>query len=93
MRNRAQPEGSIAEGYILEETITFCSRYLEGVETLFNRPRCNDDDNENGSSDLFNVCGQPVGEVKVINLNHKSKMQIHRYVLTKFQELLQPFER
>ncbi|XP_057518337.1 uncharacterized protein LOC130799249 [Amaranthus tricolor] len=44
LRNRAQPEGYIAEGYILEETITFCSRYLEGVETLFNRPRRNDDD-------------------------------------------------
>ncbi|XP_057537982.1 uncharacterized protein LOC130815510 [Amaranthus tricolor] len=57
------------------------------------RPRRNDDDNENGSSYLFNACGRPVGEVKVINLNHKSKMQIHRYVLTQFQELLQPFER
>ena len=32
LRNRAQPEGSIAEGYILEVTITFCSRYLEGVD-------------------------------------------------------------
>ncbi|XP_057550597.1 uncharacterized protein LOC130828654 [Amaranthus tricolor] len=92
-RIRAQPEGSIAEGYILEETITFCSRYLEGVETLFNRPRRNDDDNENGSSYLFNACGRPIGEVKVINLNHKSKMQIHRYVLTQFQKVLQPFER
>ena len=93
MRNRAQPEGSSAEGYTLEETITFCSRYLDGVETLFNRPPRNDDDNENGSSYLFNACVRPVGEVKVINLNHKSKMQIHRYVLTQFQELLQPFER
>ena len=36
--NKAQPEGSIAEGYKLEETITFCSRLLERVETVFNRP-------------------------------------------------------
>ncbi|XP_057528460.1 uncharacterized protein LOC130807317 [Amaranthus tricolor] len=82
VRNRGQPEGSIAEGYILEETITFCSRYLEGVETLFNRPRRNNDDNENAPSYLFNASGRPVGEVKLINLNHKSKIQIHCYVLT-----------
>lgn len=92
MRNKAQPEGSIAEGYILEETVTFCSRYLEGVETVFNRQRRNDDDDANLSSYLFNSCGRPIGEVKAIDLTHKSKMQIHRYVLTQFQELLQPFE-
>ncbi|XP_038982201.1 uncharacterized protein LOC120110683 [Phoenix dactylifera] len=32
VRNRAYPEGSIAEGYIADECLTFCSRYLEGVE-------------------------------------------------------------
>ena len=83
VRNRAQLEGSIAEGYILEETITFCSRYL-GVETVFNRPHRNDDDNENAFSYFFNAGGWPIGKVKLINLNHKSKMQIHRYVLTQF---------
>nr|GEV52098.1 hypothetical protein [Tanacetum cinerariifolium] len=38
VRNRVQPEGSIAEAYIKDECLTFCSRYFEGVETLFNRP-------------------------------------------------------
>ena len=37
VRNRAQPEGSIAEGYMAEEILTFCSRYLDGIETVFNR--------------------------------------------------------
>ncbi|XP_056686012.1 uncharacterized protein [Spinacia oleracea] len=41
--NKAQPEGSIAEGYLLWETITFCSRYLESVETIFTRPKRNED--------------------------------------------------
>ena len=36
--NRVAPEGCIAEGYIVEECLMFCSRYVEGVETIFNRP-------------------------------------------------------
>jgi hypothetical protein len=31
VRNKAHPEGSIAEGYILEECMTFCSRFLQDV--------------------------------------------------------------
>ena len=37
MKNKAHPEGSIAEGYIAEECLTFCSRFLD-VETKLNRP-------------------------------------------------------
>jgi hypothetical protein len=36
VRNRARPEGSIAKAYIADECLTFCSRYLDGVETRFN---------------------------------------------------------
>jgi hypothetical protein len=36
VRNRARPEGSIARAYIADECLTFCSRYLDGVETRFN---------------------------------------------------------
>ncbi|GJS30699.1 hypothetical protein Tco_0491319 [Tanacetum coccineum] len=36
VRNKAKPEGSIAEGYVAEEALTFCSRYLkDDVETDF----------------------------------------------------------
>ena len=38
VRNRAAPKGFIAEGYIVEECLTFCLQYMEGVETIFNRP-------------------------------------------------------
>ncbi|WVZ82126.1 hypothetical protein U9M48_029427 [Paspalum notatum var. saurae] len=38
VRNKSHPEGSIAEGYISEECMTFCSRFLEDVDTKFNRP-------------------------------------------------------
>jgi hypothetical protein len=37
VRNWARPEGSIAEAYIADECLTFCSRYLDGVETRSNR--------------------------------------------------------
>ncbi|XP_057249394.1 uncharacterized protein LOC125495744 [Beta vulgaris subsp. vulgaris] len=37
---RSRPEGSIAEGYMMEECLTFCSRYLhDGVKTRLDR-RC-----------------------------------------------------
>lgn len=45
MRNRAYPEGSIAEGYLAEECLTFCSRFLEGT-TRFTRQSRNRDPSE-----------------------------------------------
>ena len=38
VRNIACPESSIAEGYISEECLTFCSRFFEDVSTKLNRP-------------------------------------------------------
>jgi hypothetical protein len=38
VRNKAHPEGSIAEGYISEECMTFCSRFLEDIDTKLNHP-------------------------------------------------------
>ena len=37
VRNKACPEGSIAEGYISEECLTLCSRFFEDVSTKLNR--------------------------------------------------------
>ena len=48
MRNRARPEGSIAEAYIANEALAFCSRYMEDVVTRFNR---DDDKWDQGASD------------------------------------------
>ena len=43
VRNKARPEGSIAEGYVAEEALNFCSMYLLDVSTGFNRPERNED--------------------------------------------------
>lgn len=37
VRNKACAEGSIAEAYVADEALTFCSRYMEDVETRFNQ--------------------------------------------------------
>nr|GMD45703.1 uncharacterized protein LOC109169448 [Ipomoea batatas] len=46
VRNKAHPEGSIAEGYVANECLTFLSLYLNGVETRFNKPDRNNDRQE-----------------------------------------------
>ncbi|GJV45692.1 acidic leucine-rich nuclear phosphoprotein 32 family member A [Tanacetum coccineum] len=56
VRNKAKPEGSIAEGYVSEEALTFCSRYLkDDVETRFNRLGRNDDGLPEEEPDKFQV--------------------------------------
>jgi hypothetical protein len=36
VRNKAKPEGSIVEAYVASDTLTFCSRYMEDMDTRFN---------------------------------------------------------
>ncbi|GJR56933.1 hypothetical protein Tco_1499095 [Tanacetum coccineum] len=43
VRNKAKPEGSIAEGYVAEEALTFSSHYFRDVTMKFNRPDRNVD--------------------------------------------------
>ncbi|GJT65784.1 hypothetical protein Tco_1017264 [Tanacetum coccineum] len=43
VRNKAKPEGSIAEGYVAEEALTFSSHYFRDVTTKFNHPNHNVD--------------------------------------------------
>lgn len=81
VRNRAYPEGSIAEGYVAEECLTFCSRYLQGVETVFNRPQRHGDFVENAEFFKFSTAGKILGKTASIVLDQKSLAQAHRYVL------------
>ena len=72
MRNRSHPEGSIAEGYLAEECLTFCSRYLHDVETKLNRPIRNYEGEQRGRS---------LGKGKLFLLDKTAWEQAHRYVL------------
>ncbi|KAG8482791.1 hypothetical protein CXB51_024455 [Gossypium anomalum] len=64
-RNKRYPEGSIAEGYLAEEFMTFCFRYLEDVETRLNRPSRNAGLNDPNLAEtyLFQSYGEPIGKV------------------------------
>ncbi|GJX65980.1 hypothetical protein Tco_0300323 [Tanacetum coccineum] len=68
VQNKAKPKGSIAEGYVAEEALTFCSRYLnDDVEMRFNRLGRNDDGLPKEEPDKFevfrSVC-KPIGRMK-----------------------------
>ncbi|XP_072052067.1 uncharacterized protein [Arachis hypogaea] len=85
VRNKAKSEGSIAEGYVAEEALTFCSRYLEGIVIRFNRPpRVNDRPDGNYSThvdSLFPQMGNSKGAFTVFELSPMEKKQVHRYVV------------
>ncbi|XP_076914543.1 uncharacterized protein LOC143573590 [Bidens hawaiensis] len=96
VHNRAHPEGSIAEGYLAEGSITFCSRYLSKVETVFTRAVRNDDEgHQNHIEESNNLCpgralarklhsGVSIPKRKRSSnsdIDEKSLTQAHRYVL------------
>lgn len=84
MRNRSRPEGSIAEGYIAEECLAFCSLYFgEGVETRFNRMSRNDDGFrvETLGLDVFSNRGRLMKKGKVTMLDDDTLRKAHQYVL------------
>lgn len=83
MRNRSKPEGSIAEGYLVEECMSFCSLYLSpDVETRHNRASRNYDDG--GCVDIlpiFSMPGRPVGAAVIKALDLETLTKAHTYVL------------
>ncbi|XP_071741432.1 uncharacterized protein [Rutidosis leptorrhynchoides] len=80
VNNRAHPEGSIAEGYLAQESLTFCSRYLKGVETIFTRSVRNDDNDDNEQNEQNeleesnNFCpGRPLGRKSCSRLSIRKR--------------------
>jgi hypothetical protein len=90
VRNKARPEGSIAERYISEECMTFCSWYLHDMDTKFNRPERNVNASQNEATSGLSVFAS-------VNRNRqnytfetlsKSELQMaHHYILTNCEEI------
>ncbi|KAK5839704.1 hypothetical protein PVK06_008532 [Gossypium arboreum] len=82
-RNKHCLEGSIAEGYLAEECMTFCSRYLKDFEIRLNRPSRNAGltDHNLVETYLFQSYGESIGKVEIAHLDDRSWVQAHRYVL------------
>jgi hypothetical protein len=94
VRNRAHPEGSIAEGYLAEEALTFCSRYLhKNVETRLNRSSRNYDNSDSCevvSNDYFSSIGRPLGgkqNGKLFSIDSRSKAIAHRYIMFNIDDI------
>lgn len=88
----------MAEGYLLEECLTFCSRYMEDIETQFNKKDRIDDDDCGGGGDLesldcpsiFRTVGRSFGKVTPRLLTTAEWDEIHFYVLNNCEEV-QPY--
>ncbi|XP_074377184.1 uncharacterized protein LOC141718704 [Apium graveolens] len=75
VRNQSKPEGCVAEGYLVEECLTFCSRFF-------------DEQSKSGTDtkDSHTDGGYPIGsrrsrEGKSIHLDNKTWTNAHRYIL------------
>lgn len=86
--NKACPEGSIAEAYVLNECLTFCSMYLRGVETKFNQPERNYDgaDFQEGLS-IFRYNGRLLGKADYQYLTQSEWENARLYVLDNCDEI------
>ncbi|CAN1818558.1 hypothetical protein LINPERHAP1_LOCUS28423, partial [Linum perenne] len=84
VRNRSQPEGSIAEVWVSEEIFTFTSLYYEaGIETRFNRGSRLHEQVEDETRDtcMFPSIGRHVGGEHPFKLSDTEWLQTHRHVL------------
>ena len=74
-RNKARSEGSIAEAYIADEYLTFCSKYLDDIETKFNHHSWYGDVRAgqvpNDMSEIFSIMGNPFGAFTNGSLTHE----------------------
>nr|XP_009800440.1 PREDICTED: uncharacterized protein LOC104246330 [Nicotiana sylvestris] len=96
VRNRAYPEGSIAEAYIANECMTFCSRYLEGVDSRsYCSKKCSEEIEHETSKEecLFPTVGESYGRVDVFELDEKTWLQPHRHVLFNCEEHIAEIKR
>ncbi|KAL3654668.1 hypothetical protein CASFOL_001403 [Castilleja foliolosa] len=87
VRNKARPEGSVAEAYIAKECLIFCSMYLKGIETKFNRDDRNNDIEFDDSLSIFEQKCRPVGATTLVNLSPEDFKSITWFVLQNCDEV------
>jgi hypothetical protein len=89
VRNKARPEGCIAESYIYNECLTFCSMYLSGIETKFNREERNYDGGKDNDRELsiFSTSARPFGASKYETLSEQEFKKIQWYILNNCDEV------
>ncbi|GKA95179.1 hypothetical protein Tco_0817217 [Tanacetum coccineum] len=82
VRNKAKPEGSIAEGYVAEEALTFSSHYFRDVTTKFNHPNRNvDPPPPTCRFQVFRLVCKPIGLRSFIRFDAQELKKVKWYVL------------
>jgi hypothetical protein len=86
VRNRNRPEGCIAECYIAEEAVEFCSEYLSGVETI-GIPAVRNNTTNNAASLNLITEGRPILGGTLVDVDNAMWSQAHFYVLQNTAEV------
>ncbi|XP_071704831.1 uncharacterized protein [Rutidosis leptorrhynchoides] len=86
---RSKPEGSIVEGYLAEECLSFCSLYLASdVETIRNKTsRNHDDGGDETVLPIFCMSGRPIGATDVVKFGHDTLAIAHSHLLFNCSEI------
>ena len=90
VKNKARPEGSIAEGYISEECLTFCSCFFENISTKLNRPERHESAAASEPPSRLIIFGSLDYSRKGSTLEKVSDIEMHRmrhYILTNCDEV------
>lgn len=86
--NKARPEVTIAEGCIINDTLTFSSMNFHGLETRYTRPN---DDGQNVTQvdelSVFSQRVQPVGGRSICTLPDELLWKTKWYVLNNCHEI------
>ena len=91
VRNKAHPEGSIAEGYISEECLTFCSRFLQDVDTKLNRSERHESAATNEPPSELSVFGNIYYDKKGFIVNRIDRFEMEKmryYIITNCDEAI-----
>jgi hypothetical protein len=89
VQNRACPEGSIAEGYLVDECLTFCSMWMCGIERRWNCEERNADgclEEAHKSLHVFSQRVRPLGAAKYVTLEDDIFERAQWYVLSNCKE-------
>ena len=85
VRNKARPEGCIAECYLADETMHFMERYFDDSKRFGDPPPCVAPRPEACIEDITSIAsptGTVVGGSKRFRLTEMEALQAHRHVLT-----------
>ncbi|KAL6561780.1 hypothetical protein OROMI_017381 [Orobanche minor] len=90
VRDKAHFEGSVAEAYIARECLMFCSMYLQGIETRFNRDERNSDIGTDDSLWIFSQKCRHLGAAEYVQLSEDEFKDMQWFVFQNCEEI-EPF--